>query len=155
MVHSLTESVVIERVQVDGTNNILAAGTTDVASDPIDMLGFEAVVFILLVGTMAASSSITAKVQQSDDDDGSPDDFSDLTGTSQAVGASDDDKLVLWDIYRPTKRYLKVASTRGDGGNSTIDGLLAIKYRTLNAAVTQSSTVLSVERFNSPAEGTA
>lgn len=157
MVHSLTENAVIQRLKIDGTNYILAAGTTDVDSDVIDMLGFEAVAIVLGLGTLAASSSVTSKVAQSDDDDGSPDGFSDLTGTSQATAdtTNDDNKTIIWDVYRPTKRYLRVTSTRGDGGNSTIDFMLAIKYRCLEAAVTQHATNLAIERFASPAEGTA
>ena len=152
--HSLFKNVEARRLTIDGTNYILAAGTSDVNSGSVDMLGYQGVAFMYMLGTLAASSAVTISVQQSDDD-GVADAFSDLLASSEAATASDDNKLMLSEVYRPTKRYVRVATVRGDGGNSTIDGLVALLYRPSFAPVTQGATVLTYETANGPAEGTA
>lgn len=142
-------------ITIDGTNYILAAGTTDVNSGPIDTMGYGGVLILMHCGTMAASSSVDAKLQQSSDN-GSADDYSDILGSALTqVGATDDDKLLAWDVRAAKKRYLRVATTRGDGGNATINSLVAILYNPAQGAPTVGATVKALEVFSEPAEGTA
>ena len=126
-----------------------AAATTDVTSSSLDMLGFEGVAFLTSFGTAAANN--TVKVQQSDDD-GSTDAYSDIAGSSVASGTSDEDVFI--DIYRPTKRYLKVIGLRGT--SSTFESIWAIQYgpRTLPVVNSVSGTIVG-EASVSPSEGTA
>lgn len=153
--HSLFKNCDIRRLKVDGTNYILAAGTSDVDSEAVDMLGYEGVAFVTLVGTLAASSAVTTQLQQSSDD-ADADAYADLADSENAVSAdTDDNKLLITEIYRPKERYVRQQTIRGDGGNSTIDGLFAILFRPGQAAVDLHSTVKAAVFLNSPAEGTA
>lgn len=152
--HNLSKSVKYERVTVDGTNYVLSAGTTDVNSGVVDTQGYEGVAFVAQVGAIAANGAVTVKAQQ--DTASNMATAADIAGTSQGATAdTDDNKLIVVDIYRPQERYVRLAITRGDSGNSTIDSLIAIKYLPQHKPVTQGTDVYGVEVFNSPAEGTA
>lgn len=155
MFHSLFKNCDIRRLKVDGTNYILAAGTSDVDSEAVDTLGYEGVAFVTAMGTLAASSSVTTQIQQSSDD-AAADSYADLAASQNAASAvTDDDKLLITEIYRPKERYVRQQTIRGDGGNSTIDALFVILFRPSQAAVSLHSTVEAAIFLNSPAEGTA
>lgn len=141
------------------TTYALAAGTTDVNSTSVDCLGCEEVTFLVAAGTMAASSSLDVKVQQSSDD-GVGDGFSDLEGTAATqISATDDDKMVAISIRNPQKRYLRLAFTRGDGGNSAINSVVAImgpyNKQPFAHSTAAGQFIATPELFNGPAEGTA
>jgi hypothetical protein len=141
----------------DGTNYVLAAGTTDVNSGAVDLAQYASkkIAFLVALGTIAASGAGTIKVQHSDDNTT----FVDVEGTSQAWVDTDDDKVIGVEIHRPLKRYLRVVITRGDGGNSTINGVFALvgDNRTVpfTQLVTAGQFVRAPEIFASPATGTA
>lgn len=152
--HSLFKNVEIRRLSVDGTNQILAAGTTDVDSEIVDTFGYEGVAFVTALGVLAASSAVTVKHQQNDVNSATG--MADLAGSSHGpVAATDDNKFILSEIFHPQERYVRQVTTRGDGGNSTIDALFVLLFRPINAAVTQGATVFGHEVLNSPGEGTA
>lgn len=161
--HSLLSQYTIEHVVPDGTaatTYALAAGTSDVNSGVVDRANCEEVTFLVTAGTMAASSSLDVKVQQSDDDDGDPDGFSDVAGTSVTqISPTDDDKMVAISVKNATKRYLRLAFTRGDGGNSAINAVHAIKgpYRRqpFSHSTSAGQFASAPELFDGPAEGTA
>jgi hypothetical protein len=103
----------------------LSAGTTDVTSTVIDFQAHQAqeVAFIVDLGAIAASGSVTIKFQHSDDNSA----WSDVEGSSQATSAdTDDDKRLGLQINRITKRYGRLSTVRGDGGNSAISQMEAI-----------------------------
>lgn len=139
----LSENVSVEQIE-EGQ----AANTTAITSDAIDMEGFEGVMILGSFGT--ANAGNYAKVQQSDDSAGSPDGYSDLEGTKLVPSVSGNTYLI--DVYRPTKRYLKVVQTRG--ASSTVGVMLAIKYGA-KLSPTSHGTVIDSEAHSSPAEGTA
>ncbi|MCC7229259.1 MAG: hypothetical protein IT203_02630 [Fimbriimonadaceae bacterium] len=152
---TLAKNAEVRAITIDGTNYTLAAGTSDVNSGAIDTMGYGGVMIVAAVGTMAASSSVDSKLQQSSDN-GSSDDYSDILGSALTqVGATDDDKLLIWDVRVPKKRYLRAVFTRGDGGNATINSLIAILYNPAQGAPTYGATVKAIETFSEPAEGTA
>lgn len=153
--HNLFKNCDIRRLKVDGTNWLLTAGTSDVDSEAVDMLGYEGVAFVTLVGVLASSSAVTTQIQQSSDD-AAADSYTDLAGSQNAVSAdTDDNKLLITEIYRPKERYVRQQTIRGDGGNSTIDGLFAILFRPTQAAVSLHSTVEAAVFLSNPGEGTA
>lgn len=137
-------------VKITKVKDHSAAATSDVTSDGVDMAGWDGCLFLTSFGTAAAGNSL--KAQQAADSGGSPDDFSDLAGTSVVSGTSDEDVWI--DIYRPRKRYLKVVATRGT--SSTLESVWAIQYRGRKAPVSNvlSGTIIG-EAHVSPAEGTA
>lgn len=129
-----------------------AAATTAVDSDGVDMDqdgGWEGVVFLTSFGTAAAGNTVNA-AQSSDN--ALADDYTDLEGTSVSSGTSDED--VWLDIYRPTKRYVRLEAARGT--SSTLESIWAILYRgkKLPATNVTSGTIIG-EGHVSPDEGTA
>jgi len=143
--HNLSGVVKLLKVQ-DHT----AAGTSTVTSSAIDMLGYTGVLVLSSFGT--AASGNTVKLQQSSDD-GSADDYSDLTGTSVTSGTSDEDVWV--DLYRPQKRYIKAVFARGT--SSTLESVWAILYGPLSAPVSFNNTSGTIvgEAHVEESEGTA
>lgn len=141
-----------ENVKIIKVEDHTAAGTTAVDSDGVDMDqdgGFGSVLFITSFGTAAADNTVNAAQS---DDNGSSDDFTDLTGTSVASGTSDEDVWI--DVKHPTKRYVRLEAARGT--SSTLESVWAILYNPRKAPVdnTTSGTIIG-EGHVSPAEGTA
>lgn len=137
------------RISITKIKDHSTAATSAVTSDAVDMAGYEGVLFRTSFGTAAADNSV--KIQQSSDD-GSADAYSDLEGTSVVSGTSDENVWI--DVFRPTKRYLKLVATRGT--SSTLESIWADKYlpRTMPVDNTTSGTIIG-EVSATPAEGTA
>lgn len=149
MVAHLTDVVVTKRVM-----NAVAAGTSDQNSSSVNMAGFDAVRFVALFGTLTASQVTTIKLQQSSDD-GSSDDWSDIADSqTAAMGDDDDNDMLVTDIVRPTKQYVRAVVER-DTANAVIDGVIAEKYMPRDKAVTQDGTLIDNVKLVDPAEGTA
>lgn len=145
-------------MKVDGTNYQKSAGTSDtLTSDALDLDGYDGFAIAVLVNAMANTASLTFKLQHSKDN-GSSDAYADVAGSSQvlATDQSDANKVILCDVFKPLKRYVKVILIRATA-NVTLDGVLALLHRADNEAVSQGSTVASSspEFFQSPASGTA
>jgi hypothetical protein len=138
-----------EQIKINKITDHTTAATDAVTSGAVDMAGYEGVLFLTSFGTAAANNLV--KAQQSSDD-GATDAYSDLEGTSVTSGTSDEDVYI--DIFRPTKRYLKLVATRGT--SSTLESIYALQYnpRTLPVDNTITGTI-NGEAFVTPAEGTA
>lgn len=141
------------RVKLIKVQDHTTAGTSAVNSDGVNMDqdgGYAGVMFFSSFGT--AASGNTANLAQSSDN-GSTDDYTDLTGTSITSGTSDED--VWLDVYKPTKQYVRFEAARGT--SSTLESIWAILYEprvTQNVDNTTSGTIIG-EGWVSPAEGTA
>lgn len=141
-----------EQVKLIKVQDHTAAGTSAVNADGVDMDqngGYGGVMFFTSFGTAASGNTINAAQS---DDNGSTDDYTDLTGTSVTSGTSDEDVWV--DIKRPTKRYVRCEAARGT--SSTLESVWAILYdpRSMPVDNTTSGTIAG-EAHLSPAEGTA
>ena len=125
-----------------------SAGTTTINGATIDMANYEGVLLAAKFGTPATDNQI--KVQQGDQSDLS--DASDLKGTLVSVGASDE--IVMVDLYRPAKRYVRMVALRGT--STTIDWGFAIRYDARKSPVDNAlAGTIASETHVSPAEGTA
>lgn len=135
--------------------NGVVAGTSDQTSSALDMEDYDGVLILAAFGVVSANAVSVVKVQQSSDD-AVADDYTDLTGTASTAltATTDNNKIVVIDIYRPQKRYLKVVFTRSTG-NVVIDGIFAVRYHGKAQPAALHATVLSQEVFSYPAEGTA
>lgn len=123
-----------------------ATGTTDVDTDPVDMLGYEGVLFLGAIATDAANNS--AKVQQGAAANLS--DAADLANTSVNVAANGNSFAI--DVYKPQKRYVRVKVLRG---TTTVTGdVYALLYGGSTRPATHGSSV-DTELHVSPLEGTA
>ena len=126
------------------------AATSEVTSDVIDMQGFEGVLFVTRFGTAADGNFI--KVQQGNESNLS--DAADLKGTKVVSGADPSNEVCAVDIYKPTKRYVRLHATRG--ASSTLGDVYAIQYQARKMPpVSALSGTLVIETHVSPEEGTA
>jgi hypothetical protein len=134
-------------VKITKVKDHTTAATSAVESDPVDMQGYEGVMFVTSFGTAAANNTILAA-----QDVASGGSYTDLLGTSVSSGTSDEDVWI--DVYRPSKRYVRVEIARGT--SSTLESIYAIQYgaRVLPVSNVVSGTIIG-ELHVSPAEGTA
>ena len=140
-------------VKMTRVSNAVAAGTTDINGAVIDMQNFEGCLFQVLFGAITSGAVTSIKAQQGDQSDLS--DATDLATTGVAV-ADDDDNQIFWlDIYRPTKRYIRLVVDRATQ-DAVIDGIVAMQYGGRVAPTTHdASTIGGGEVHAGPAEGTA
>jgi len=139
---SLARSSLILHVAPDATaatTYTLAAGTTDVDSSSIDILGSNAksVAWQLTFGTNLNAATFTLQVQESDDNST----WSNISGATVSVtdagGATSAQKLMI-EVLNPTKRYQRVTIDRGTA-NSAINNLEAIVLNTREQPNAQST----------------
>ncbi len=150
--HNLSLNVKPIRLKPDGSGFTVAAGTTTVNGDEVDTRGFEGVMFRIAFGTITSGAVTSIKLQHNDV---SGTGQADIAGSSQTVLDTDDNKIFQSDVYRPTKRYMRMVTTRGTA-NAVIDYQEVILYRSFpTVPPSTDTTVGGTERFNSPASGTA
>jgi len=110
-----------------------ATGTDDFNSNVIDTQNCEGVQFFASVGTAAADTGI--KIQQGNQPDLS--DAIDLPDTLTLSDVTQTDFVV--DVYRPTKRYLRVVVLRPTT-TTTIEAIWAIRYSLRRANLDANTT---------------
>lgn len=147
--HTPIEAFNFDRVGLDAS-----VATTDVNSDAVDMQNHEWVLFIVLHGTITDGTP-DVKIQESNDSDGDPDDWTDVAGSLIAVADDHDDKLTLCGYARPDKQYVRCVVDRAGSTGSVVDGIVAMRGGSRVQPVTQGSTVGSSEWVVTPGEGTA
>ncbi|OGT26067.1 MAG: hypothetical protein A2Z17_06875 [Gammaproteobacteria bacterium RBG_16_66_13] len=92
----------------------------------IDMMGWDGCDFILEVGDIAATGTLNAKVQR--DDNSSFTSATDIVGAAiTALGASDDNKVVIISVCEPSERYLRIVVTAATA--ASISGVTAVRWR--------------------------
>ena len=145
---NLSTSVKFKRV-----SDAVAAATADVESASLDTQGFGAAMFCVAMGAVNAGNVVAVKAQQSSDD-GVADGWSDLEGTSISVADDADDDLVLLDIVRPQKRYVRCVVEIGTV-NAVVDAIIGMLYDPIREPVTHDASVAASEQHFGSAEGTA
>ena len=147
---NLASEIKITRVQ-----NGAAAATSDLNGSSVNMVGFEGVMFVALLGTLSATQVTSLKAQMSSDDGGS-DAFADILGTDSGnMADDDDDQVIVLDIYRPVEQYVRPVLLRGTG-NAVVDGIVATQYGPgKKPTINDASSVFGTEIHASPAAGTA
>jgi|SRR5581483_6518483 len=92
-----------------------------VNSAAVDMQGWDGVSFVAMIGV--AGATVDMKLQESDDNST----FTDVTnGAITQVAAATVNKAEVLEIYRPTKRYVRVVLTDGSTGNFV--AIMALLY---------------------------
>jgi hypothetical protein len=126
--------------------NATAAGTTAINGSGIDMQDFDTVIFECAMGTLTATQVTSIKAQGSNDNGGA-DAYADITGMVTANAAdADSNKLLLLEVNRPQKRWIRVVVNRGTA-NAVIDGVIAIQMGAKKAPVTQDATTVSATKI--------
>lgn len=141
---NLTPNILTKRIE-----NATAAGTTDITSDTVDMQGYTGARFVALLGTLTDTHVTKLLIQQSDDD-GSADAYSTIL-TSDAMGNTDSNKMIIAEVNFPTKRYLRAVVDRGTA-NAVIDGVIVELFGAALRPVTKDSSVSVQHVVNCPAE---
>jgi hypothetical protein len=135
----ISKETKITKVKVGQSN-----GTSEILTDAVDMANFEGVFFVGSIATAAADNIAT--VQQGDLSDGSyavP-----LDGTDVSPGDNGDSFAI--DVYRPTKRYVKLSIARG---TSTVTGdVYAIQYSPRIHPIPAQGSTIDMESHVSPDE---
>jgi hypothetical protein len=127
------------------------AGTTDINGATLDMQFYDGVLITVIFGAITAGAVTSIKAQQGAASDLS--DVADLLGTGQTVADTDDDKVFQIDVKSPQERYVRVLIDRATQ-NAVVAGAIYQQYQSRSRPPTQGSNV-ALERFLSPAEGTA
>ncbi len=136
--------------KVTRVSNAVAAGQATTNCSSVDMKGFDAVTFIVSVGAIVSTGTVTVKAQQSTDDST----FADLVGTAIAFTDADDNKVAVLEITKPLERYVRAVVVTATA-NGTIDSVVAIQTDASEEPVTHGGTVVGAEQHLAPAEGTA
>lgn len=144
---ALSEKIVIKKVKAASV-----AAQTAINSDPVDMAGFEGVLFVVAAGTITTGGAQSINAAQDDASNGS---FTDLAGTKVTV-ADDDDGQIFWlDVYQPSKRYVRLEIARATQ-DSAFGEIYAILYGGKQLpAVNNIDDTSTGELHITPAEGTA
>lgn len=133
---SLTKNVRIARVA-----SAAAAGQTAVNGSLIDMAGFDGVLFIALLGTVAATSTVGLHAEQNDVNSATG--VQELQGSATiAVGATNSNTAVVLDVHKPRQRYVRPVIKRGVA-DTVVDGVIAILYDARSKPTDHDVTVLA------------
>lgn len=146
---SLASSLKISR-QIDAT----AAGVTAVNGAGVDMQGFDGVLFICHIGTLTAGQATSLKAQT--DTAAGFGTAADTAGSGQSYADADSGKVIVLDVYRPAKRYVRPVVLRATQ-NAVINSVVAIQYKGGKlplATALIDATQKSLKTLVSPADGT-
>lgn len=143
---NLLNNVKITRVSADGAG---AASATPTKATIIDMLGFESVMFVALMGNVLDTAALALKAAGASVNDTAQ--MALLTGSAAfTAGASDaDDKLLVLDVVKPPYRFIE-AQIFHVTANGPFDGILAIQYNGALKPVVQGSSVIASATSDSP-----
>lgn len=130
-----------------------ASGTADRTGEIIDMANYEWIMAVVTFATIAAGGTNSIKWQQ-----GAAalmGDAADLAGTGITVADDDDDQVFASLLIKPRERYVRLYVDK-DTSNACAESAIYILggKRTL-PALANITDELTVERHESPAEGTA
>ena len=128
-----------------------ASGTATRNGAVLDMQGYEGARIVVKFAAIADAATTSVKLQ--DGAAANLSDAADLAGTAVTIASTDDNRVVIFDVRKPLKRYLRVVVTK-DGTNAAAETALYEQYETRHVPVTQGSGV-TVSKLVSPAEGTA
>jgi len=134
----------IKRAKVTRIKNAVAAGTTEVLSDVLDMQGYDSVMFIAVLGDVTDTSVLTLTAKgntASSTSSPTPVAITDGSCTFTAGATDADNKMMIVDVLRPAKRYVFASLTRTTA-NAVVDSIIAIQYCSRSVDITQGSTVL-------------
>ncbi|MEM6471551.1 MAG: hypothetical protein AAF802_18470 [Planctomycetota bacterium] len=136
-------STAVKRTRVSDS---VSAGTSEVNSAAVDMVGFDNIEFVIALGPVVAGAVTLAKLQTSSD--GTT--WSDLTGTSTTIADTASNQIVILDCLHVARKYVRCVVTRGTQ-NAAIDSIVAQQYAAREEPVTHdTASVLSSSLFHAP-----
>ena len=142
-----------DEVKITKVAPATVAGVTTIDSSPVDMAGYDGVLFVSTVGAITAGGVQSMKAQQ--DTAVGMGAAADLAGSGLTV-ADDDDNQSFWlDIKRPRERFVRCRVLRATQ-SSAWGEIYALQYRARNRPQVNTVTdTITGEKWHAPAEGTA
>ena len=138
MMESILKNTMIDRIQ-----NAAVAGTSDTLSgDIVDLQGYDSAIIIAALGDVTNGAVVTLKAYCGDDSGLSDGAYKSNTAAVTATATSADNKLLVLDVVRPGKRYLRGDLVRATA-NAVVDGVFVIRYNSKTKPRTQGSDVVA------------
>lgn len=123
-------------VKVKRLKSFQSAAQTTVTSVEVDTSNYEGALFIVEMGAIDGSAATTTYVRSAAATGmGSA---AELEGTIITIADTDDDKILLMDVYRPLEPFLDVIVTRSTS-NSEVEGISVLLYGPRKAPPTHDS----------------
>jgi hypothetical protein len=141
MIPSLLKETLITKVKV-----AVVAGVADITDADIIDLGsptegiFDSVLFVAVLGEVTTASELTLKAYCGDAATLSDGAYKTATAAVVASGNDTDNNLLVLDVIKPGKRYVR-ADLVIDTANAVVDSILAIRYNARTAPTTQTANV--------------
>jgi hypothetical protein len=141
----------LKECKIVPVENSVVAGKATTVGEVVDTAGFQNACFIYKLGAVTDAAAVTLKIYQ--DSDAAMGTVKELSGASAAIATAsgDSDQLLVVDVIRPAKRYLRptiVTATE----NVEIDSAFCVLYNPDVIPVTQPATVDASTLVVSPAE---
>lgn len=137
MIESILKAGVFDKVLI-----ATAAGTADTLNgDIVDLQGYDSVCLVAILGDVTNTAVGTLKAYCGDAaalGDGA---YKTATATVTADATSADNKLLVLDVVKPGKRYVRADLVRATA-NIVVDGIIAYRYNARNIPTTQPSDVV-------------
>lgn len=138
MLESLLHAAKFDKTSVAAT----AAETAITTGDILDLAGYDSVCAIAILGEVTTASVPTLKAYIGDDSTLAGGAYCTTTAMHTASGNDADNTLLVLDVVKPGKRYIRFDLTRASA-NSVIDSIIAIRYNARTIPVAQDETEVS------------
>lgn len=139
MINSLLKHGTFDKVL-----NATAAGTTDTLNgDIIDLANHDSVLLVAITGDVTNTAVGTLKAYCGDNSALSDGAYKTATAAFTADATSADNKLVILDVVRPGKRYVRADFVRATA-NIAVESIIAIRYNARAIPTTQPADVVAV-----------
>lgn len=137
MIESLLKAAKVDKLLV-----ATGAGFGDTLNgDILDLQGCDSVLLIAILGDVSNTAVATLKAycgEQAALGDGA---YKTVTATVTADATSADNKLLILDVIKPGKRYVRADLVRATA-NIVVDGIIGIRYNYATIPTTQPSDVV-------------
>ena len=138
MINSLLKQGKFDKVLV-----ATAVGTNDtLEGDILDLQNCDSVTGIAILGDVTDTAVITLRAYTGDASNLSDGAYETVTATVTATATSADDKLLVLDVIRPGKRYVRFDLVRATA-NAVVDGIIGIRYNYRAIPTTQPTDVVN------------
>ena len=132
----------LKQTAIDRTSVLASAAQTAITNgDILDLQNFDSILGIAVLGDIADTAVVTLKAFTGDNAALSDGAYEDVTASVTATATSADNKLLVLDIVKPGKRYVRFDLTRTTA-DAVIDGILGIRYNARLMPVTQGADVV-------------
>lgn len=137
MIESLLKASKFDKVLV-----ATAAGTGDTLNgDILDLQNCDSVTGIAILGDVTVDAVLTLKAYTGNDSALADGAYETVTATVTATATSADDKLLILDVVKPGKRYVRFDLVRATA-NAVVNGIIGIRYNFRSIPTNQSADVV-------------